>query len=320
MVRSDTAPYDYEMGACDNASRVVSYVVMMGQGYSLNPLFGMRIHDINVESEIIRYIPQIPEPVVADGSTEGAGDYVLDNLDPETEQTKQTLLDQMANVVFSWLSQWWPKLVGTFIGINEYGSCLSIQVSIDLLANFQIESLSYESPLEEQLTENQIYALQSDVPNPIDDLGGPMGIMSALLGLYWVALDLLVTFAIVTNWVLIGIAIAIFLEMWGLWLFYIDYYVNSNQMSLADARSLTLGFAFALAGEIVLFTVITALKAVIENGFNGWMNLFRGMKEVAQHWGVISFIVKLCILAVTYYQWTRYYDRAVQNILSGAAT
>ena len=30
MVHSDTSPYDYLMGACDNASRVVSYVVVMG--------------------------------------------------------------------------------------------------------------------------------------------------------------------------------------------------------------------------------------------------------------------------------------------------
>ena len=38
----------YPIGECDNASRVIKYVMLLGYKYSHNNLVGMRIHDINV--------------------------------------------------------------------------------------------------------------------------------------------------------------------------------------------------------------------------------------------------------------------------------
>jgi len=94
--RSDVAPYNYLLGACVNASRVVSYVVVMGQGYALNPILGMRIHDINVEADPNKRVPTEPEPVEADGTTPGS----VSETDTET-------IESDMEVGFSLLSVYW---------------------------------------------------------------------------------------------------------------------------------------------------------------------------------------------------------------------
>jgi hypothetical protein len=138
MVHSDNAPYDYLVGACDNASRVVSYVVVMGQGYASNPLLGMRIHDINVESEIIRSIPQIPDPVESDGTSGGLSDAV----DETTRNDVDNTSSDIANMIESWweLVAFWPTF---FIAMFEQNAQARYDVYIetDLLGNTEIERM-----------------------------------------------------------------------------------------------------------------------------------------------------------------------------------
>ena len=51
-------------------SKVIQYVVVMGQGYGANPLLDMRIQDINVVSDPNKRLPEVPEPAVADGTSD----------------------------------------------------------------------------------------------------------------------------------------------------------------------------------------------------------------------------------------------------------
>jgi len=74
MVHSDNSPYDYLVGACDNASRVVKYVALMGQGYSLNPLLDIRIHDINVVADPNKHAPAGSGSIAMDGGYFGSVD------------------------------------------------------------------------------------------------------------------------------------------------------------------------------------------------------------------------------------------------------
>jgi hypothetical protein len=75
-VHSDVAPYDYLLGSCYNVSRVVEYVVIIGQGYGSNPLLDMRIHDIEVTANPNSRAP----PFIDDCNNNGY--FPLDNSFP----------------------------------------------------------------------------------------------------------------------------------------------------------------------------------------------------------------------------------------------
>ena len=99
-------PVDNPYHACMNAScivKFVKYVVVMGQGYDSSPLLDMRIHDINVEAETLRNIPQIPAPVHADATPEG-----VTTTEDET-QADIDLTQAMQALTIYWTG-WWPLL------------------------------------------------------------------------------------------------------------------------------------------------------------------------------------------------------------------
>jgi len=117
---------------------------MMGQGYSLNPLLNMRIHDINVEADPNKHAPAGPDPVEADGTDEGS-------LDPELYK-KHAYEDAVKEVdeilTFSWgLILFWPVL-NMVIQCAQLGIVVYIHATADLLNPFTIQSASFELPFE----------------------------------------------------------------------------------------------------------------------------------------------------------------------------
>ena len=73
------------MSVCDNASRVIKYVMLLGYRYSHYNLVDMRIHDINVEADLTTLDPNAPES--CDGTTQGIAkesDTTKANDDSET--------------------------------------------------------------------------------------------------------------------------------------------------------------------------------------------------------------------------------------------
>ena len=149
MAHSDNSPYDLLLGGCDNASRVVSYVVVMGQGYDSSPLLDMRIHDISVEADPNKHAPSGPDPVEADGSNPGASDLQSD----ESEDYFNDKLGEAHNMISLYWTGWWPTL--HFVIQQELMTdvVLSIHLTVDILGSVGIENFNVEFLGVEDMTE-----------------------------------------------------------------------------------------------------------------------------------------------------------------------
>jgi hypothetical protein len=126
---------------------------MMREGYSIDPLLDMRIHDINVEAEIIRSIPQIPVPVEADGTNEG--------LLESSDESSATKVDDVSSSIMDWLESWWdlvnfwPTL---FIAIIEttLEATYHILVTTDLIGNAKTERMEVHCLAADGLSDNEL--------------------------------------------------------------------------------------------------------------------------------------------------------------------
>ncbi len=91
----------YPLGECDNASRVVKYVAVLGYRYSSPELVGMRVHDIRVVADLTRHDPTAPdpeEPVAYDGTGSLTSDDFL--------QSDELLTDAMTRIEVYWTGPW----------------------------------------------------------------------------------------------------------------------------------------------------------------------------------------------------------------------
>jgi len=131
----DGQSYGYPIAECDNASRVIKYVAILGYRYSSVNLVGMRIHDINVVADLNRHGPTAPDPNVLqefDGTAEGANSELL--AEPTTQSAE-------SHIQVWWdLDSWWPvlhELAEFCIDTILY----TIHYTIDLLESIQLVDL-----------------------------------------------------------------------------------------------------------------------------------------------------------------------------------
>jgi hypothetical protein len=138
------------MGTCDNALRVGSYVVVMGQGYASNPLLDMRIHDITVVADPNRHAPAAPDPVGADGTPEGYS--------PSSAAVSfvEMLIAMATANTYSWWTGWWPVLHSRTTGTLASGGTYAYQMAVDLLSITVLEDFVVDTPADDHLTDDQI--------------------------------------------------------------------------------------------------------------------------------------------------------------------
>ena len=130
MINRDTSPNDLLLGGCDNASRVVSYVVVMGQGYASNPLLDMRIHDINVEADPNKHAPAGPDPVKADGTSQPK---------PESERRIEEYgIQGAAEIEPSWSGPW--PLCHLVCSYVQSIFSITFHITVDLLSQVNVQT------------------------------------------------------------------------------------------------------------------------------------------------------------------------------------
>ncbi|RLI47709.1 MAG: hypothetical protein DRO73_11250 [Candidatus Thorarchaeota archaeon] len=91
----------YPIAECDNASRVIKYVAILGYRYSSYSLVSMRIHDINVVADLNKHNPTAPnpdEPVECDGSGTPTT--------AEIHRADYDLSNAIAQVICYWTGPW----------------------------------------------------------------------------------------------------------------------------------------------------------------------------------------------------------------------
>ncbi|MHA2033974.1 MAG: hypothetical protein ACTSX3_01580, partial [Candidatus Thorarchaeota archaeon] len=73
----DGQSYGYPIAECDNSSRVIKYMAVLGYCYSSHDVVEMRVHDIRVVADLSRHDPTASvsdEPEPYDGTHEGKAD------------------------------------------------------------------------------------------------------------------------------------------------------------------------------------------------------------------------------------------------------
>jgi hypothetical protein len=146
----------YPIGECDNASRVIKYVMLLGYRHSHYNLVDMRIHDINVEADLNRHNPNAPnpdDPVDSDGTATGykPASAAISFVD--------MLVDMATANTLSWWTGWWPLLHTRTTGILASGAFYIYQTAVDLLSEFILEVLDLDTPNDDDLSESEITML-----------------------------------------------------------------------------------------------------------------------------------------------------------------
>ena len=146
----------YPIGECDNASRVIKYVVLLGYRHSHYNLVNMRIHDINVVADLNRPNPNAPNPddlVDSDGTSTGYKPA------PAAISFVDMLIDMATANTQSWWTGWWPLLHTRTTGILASGAFYIYQTAVDLLSAFILEELNLDTPNDDDLSESEITML-----------------------------------------------------------------------------------------------------------------------------------------------------------------
>ncbi|RDE14475.1 MAG: hypothetical protein C4K49_07655 [Candidatus Thorarchaeota archaeon] len=296
---------------------MIKYVVTVGQRYSTYSLVDMRVHDINVVADLTRHDPTAPdpeEPIGYDGSTEGAlGDP--ENLGPSSQIRRDLLLDQMASIVFSWMSQLWPRLLGAYEAFTEYGGHMVLQISVDLLGDTRVESAFFDTPWDDGLSQSQKEALQVEEGDALLlDLGGPFGVYLTLLTLAWIAIDTSLSLGVLTLGVATAVLVTAWVLFWFLWLPLIWSSVDTGALTLLEARALTAGFAVALMGETVVqaLIVLAAVHKLMAAAKN--LTKIQALAKLGGWWIPISLVIKFIIGAVTWYCRCLFYERSLMAL------
>jgi len=115
----------YPIAEVNNCSRIIKYVVTVGQRYSSYTLVDMRIHDVNVVADLTTH-----DPAIYDGTDLGVGQTA----DPPDADWVQH--------VNSWWTIPWPELHTRVEKYHPSGSSLVVQVKSDLLGSRTLETLA----------------------------------------------------------------------------------------------------------------------------------------------------------------------------------
>ena len=124
----------YPIGECDNASRVIKYVVLYGTQYYSTPLVDARVHDINVVADLNRHNPNAPnpdDPVEFDGTGDGA---ITSSIQVIIEELMITAMD----LIDGYWTGWWPVFHLVISWFPFADVCLSLHITIDLLLNIDV--------------------------------------------------------------------------------------------------------------------------------------------------------------------------------------
>ncbi len=129
----------------ENASRVITYVGVLGyrmDGYSL---VDMRVHDINVVTDLNEHDPNSATPPPTQDPNASEEQIVTDN-DGTASGTQFDSSYITVDALFAygvsyfetgWLSQWWPTV---YLKVLSYSKETLLHIAIDLLGGFDLVS------------------------------------------------------------------------------------------------------------------------------------------------------------------------------------
>ncbi|MCF2138394.1 MAG: hypothetical protein K9W43_14275 [Candidatus Thorarchaeota archaeon] len=238
----------YPIAECDNASRVIKYVAILGYRSSSYNLVQMRIHDINVVADLNRHDPTAPDPDKP-VSFDGTGTGVTEQPSALVEGVSAVLSSFLQAFDVYWdLINFWPRLFLQFTGLID--GTLKLLVSTDLRGNFRIHTLNIESSAEHEHTEAELQNAATEMETQYNDFISRF-VFPVAFGLT-LALGLK-AIETVASPLVIGTNLGVLLVMLAAWtVAFISYLVYLNYM-------VTEGLTHPFAAAAALFGLIRLL-------------------------------------------------------------
>ncbi|MHA1741209.1 MAG: hypothetical protein ACTSVD_03855, partial [Candidatus Thorarchaeota archaeon] len=153
----------YPIAECDNASRVIKYVAILGYCNASYDVVEMRVHDIRVIADLNRHDPTAPDP-----DAPAVSDHTNVGFNPcdEAMSFAEVIADMVAANTICWWSGWWPVLHTRTSGTLDSGATYEYQIAIDVLGSATLETMFLQTPLDDDLDET---GLQTMVDEGIDE-------------------------------------------------------------------------------------------------------------------------------------------------------
>jgi len=146
----------YPIAECDNSSRVIKYVAILGYCYSSCDLVETRVHDIRVVADLNRHDPMaanLGERIVSDATSGG--------YQPSTSAVEfvTTLVNALMTESSMWWTGWWPVLHVRCSRSTGSGGVCTLQIGIDILAVTTLEEFGCVTPVDDRMSDTQFTTL-----------------------------------------------------------------------------------------------------------------------------------------------------------------
>ncbi|MGV9169816.1 MAG: hypothetical protein ACOC38_07755 [Promethearchaeia archaeon] len=241
----------YPRANCDNASRVIKYVGILGYRYKSYNLVDMRIHDINVVADLNAENPNAPEPgepVEYDGTIQG--------YEPDSEAISFVdLLADSANAnTESWWTGPWPVLHTRTLGVLSSGASYSYEISTDILGSSQLEGMTIDTPQDDSMEDITIQGMVDQGITEFLKEAFPLELALAYAAqVIMLAMDILLhkmtSLPTIDNLALLAILLALYTEAMFLSLYAIWEGIINHRIHTAAAFGALFGLVITLMGE-----------------------------------------------------------------------
>ena len=252
----------YPIGECDNASRVIKYVGILGYRYSSYNLVDMRIHDINVVADLTTINPG--QPVQSDGTLASGAANAKASADSKTNQVEDD--------VESYWTGPWPEVHVLVHRTDSSESQFSAHVKSDLLGDWDVVDMSANTYGMQAMSDSDFSELEQESENAVDDMYTDALFYAQLaVGLSWIAL------LIAGHFVMTGAATGWFIAALALWVGSYAAWVTLLYQSFLDTGRLGPEAARQFLIIIVSFigTVMASIFSLMRLGVKSPLNLIK---------------------------------------------
>ena len=235
---------------------------------------------------------------------------------PESANQVNSFLSLIENVIY-WWTQLWPRLHAYYSSTPSLTSHIIIHFSVDLLGSVNVEEILCDTTLDDNLSTQQIEALQNSV-SPDKEIwearGGWFAQIGRVLGYSLAAIDTLAALCLVPGTqTAFTIAILIWCAVFGIWIYWMLEYVNLGLLSAIQACAWMANFQEAYLVDIVLFVGFWAGAAWLGMTYKDFPSLFdnHGLKG---YWAIFLIALKIAIVIVCAEMYNYFYEQAMREV------
>jgi hypothetical protein len=243
------------------------------------------------------------EPV--DTSYDGTFDGLSESLSPTPESNILIdAIDSLAEQVSSWWVGWWPRLHVMLDFMTPNGGTATLHFSVDLLFDLDFEDSSFDTPVDDQMTQMQKTEWANNVKHALSAsdplyqlmvdstalIAFGLGVVSALL----VAPPL---FAGYQAAIMLG-----YLIIWHLWLVTLVYALFLGIIGPDFMTGILTAFLQSVIGGYLIIIAAATTYEILARKINGATD-WQGWSITKLKWGFIGLLFFLFIIGATFYVW-----------------